>query len=172
MFNKFKLEKKILFKIVKGSKYKGNLGSLEYIIFPYKLINGKYIAYNEKELELEFPYTYKYLLFNKTELIKRDLDKNAKWFEFGRSQAVQSIHKEKIVLSTLVNGKIEFYKLDKDVAVYSGLFITKNNNDTDWEIIEQTLSSEEFYKCIKITGKDFSGGYKSITSKQIKEFRF
>lgn len=172
IFNKFKLEKKILLKIVKGSKYKGNLDSLEYIIFPYKLINGRYIAFNENELELEFPYTYKYLLYNKTELVKRDIDKSAKWFEFGRSQAVQSIHKEKIVLSTLVNGKIDFYKLDKDVAVYSGLFITKNNNDMGWEIIEQALSSEEFYKCIRITGKDFSGGYKSITSKQIKEFRF
>ena len=34
------------------------------------------------------------------------------------------------------------------------------------------LSSEEFYKFIMITGKDFSGGYKSITSKQIKTTKF
>ncbi len=33
------------------------------------------------------------------------------------------------------------------------------------------LSSEEFYQFIRITGKDFSGGYKSITSKQIKNYK-
>ena len=101
----------------------------------------------------------------------RDLDKGALWYEFGRSQGVQSIHNEKIVLSTLINGAINYYKIPKDVLMYSGIFIIKNKNYSDWSIIEQTLKSEEFYRYIRITGKDFSGGYKSITSKQIKEFR-
>ena len=55
--------------------------------------------------------------------------------------------------------------------MYSGLFIIKNKEFSDWALIENTLKSDEFYKYIRLTGKDFSGGYKSITSKQIKEFK-
>ncbi len=101
----------------------------------------------------------------------RDLDKGAIWYEYGRSQGVQSMHNEKIVLSTLINGKISYYKVPADVLMYSGIFIIKKNQTTNWEIIENMLSSEEFYQFIRITGKDFSGGYKSITSKQIKNYK-
>ncbi|MEY4539111.1 MAG: hypothetical protein RLZZ306_868, partial [Bacteroidota bacterium] len=79
--------------------------------------------------------------------------------------------KEKIVLSTLINGSIDFYRLPKDVMIYSGLFIIKNKDFASWDIIENILKSDEFYKYIRLTGKDFSGGYKSITSKQIKEYK-
>ena len=118
-----------------------------------------------------YPYCYKYFLLHKEELILRNLDKGAIWYEFGRSQGVQSMHKEKIVLSTLVNGKINYYKVGSDVLMYSGIFITKKDNLTDWNIIENILSSDDFYQFIRITGKDFSGGYKSITSKQIKNYK-
>ena len=74
-------------------------------------------------------------------------------------------------IATLVNGQINFYKVPKEVLMYSGLFIIKNKPYSDWKLIEETLSSKEFYKYIRLTGKDFSGGYKSITSKQIKEFK-
>ena len=107
----------------------------------------------------------------RSELESRDIDKKAVWYEFGRSQGVQSIHQEKIVLSTLVNGQIDFYKVPKEILMYSGLFIVKNSPNSDWKMIEETLKSEEFYKYIRLTGKDFSGGYKSVTSKQIKEFK-
>ncbi len=75
------------------------------------------------------------------------------------------------MLSTLVNGKINFYKVSEEVLMYSGLFIIKNKSCSEWSVIEETLKSEEFYKYIRLTGKDFSGGYKSVTSKQIKEFK-
>jgi predicted nuclease with TOPRIM domain len=38
--------------------------------------------------------------------------------------------------------------------------------------LKATLESPEFTRYIRITGKDFSGGYKSITTKQIKNFAF
>ena len=107
---------------------------------------------------------------NKEELLKRDIDKGASWYEFGRSQGVQTSHNEKIILSTLVNHKIHFYKLPEDVFVYSGLFIIKKKKEKNWKIIEDILSSDDFYRYIQITGKDFSGGYKSVTSKQIKNY--
>ncbi len=170
-FNGSLVEKKILKTVIKGSRFKGKINESDKILFPYEKIQSKYIAISENKLKQHFPNAYAYLLKNKTELEKRNIDKGALWYEFGRSQGVQSIHNEKIVLSTLVNGSIDFYRVPKDVMMYSGLFIIKNQSFSDWKIIERTLSSDEFYKYIRLTGKDFSGGYKSVTSKQIKEFR-
>ena len=170
-FNGFLIEKKILKNVVKGSKFKGIINENEKILFPYELTNGRYTVISEEKLINEFPNAYQYLLKNKEELESRDIDKKAVWYEFGRSQGVQSIHQEKIVLSTLVNGQIDFYRVSEEVLMYSGLFIVKNKPNSDWKMIEEMLKSEEFYKYIRLTGKDFSGGYKSVTSKQIKEFK-
>ena len=141
------------------------------ILFPYELANTRYRVIAEQKLAHDYPYAYKYLQANRKELESRDLDKGAVWYEFGRSQGIQTIHKEKIILSTLVYDKISFYKVSDDVMMYSGLFIVKKKPYSNWEILENVLKSNEFYQYIRLTGKDFSGGYKSITSKQIKEFR-
>ncbi len=170
-FNEHLIEKSILKKIIKGSKYKGTIDSNYKIIFPYEKVNNKFVAIEEEKLKTLFPYAYKYLLSNKKDLESRDMDKGAKWYEFGRSQAIQTIHNDKIILSTLTNGKIEYYKVPKDVMMYSGIFIIKNKLYSKWGIVEKILSSEDFFKYIRLTGKDFSGGYKSISSKQIKEFK-
>lgn len=170
-FNGSLVEKKILKTVIKGSRFKGKINKNNKILFPYEKVENRYISISENKLKQKFPHAYSYLLKNKAELEKRNIDKGALWYEFGRSQGIQSIHSEKIVLSTLVNNSIEFYRISKEIMMYSGLFITKNKSFSDWKIIEKTLSSEEFYKYIRLTGKDFSGGYKSITSKQIKEFR-
>lgn len=170
-FNGSLVEKAILKTVIKGSRFKGKINEQGKILFPYELENKRYKVISEEKLINNYPNAYKYLLENRAELESRDMDKGAVWYEFGRSQGVQSIHNEKIVLSTLVNGQIEYYKVPNDVLMYSGLFIIKNKHFSDWSIIENTLKSDEFYKYIRLTGKDFSGGYKSITSKQIKEFK-
>jgi adenine-specific DNA-methyltransferase len=110
------------------------------------------------------------LLFNQKELLKRDIEKNKKWYEFGRSQGLQNCNKEKFVVNTLIKENIDFYYLPADIFVYSGIFITKKNNNVDWEILKNSLNSKEFKRYIQIKGKDFSNGYKSITTSLIKEF--
>lgn len=170
-FNGYKIEKAILNKIVKGSKYRGETADIEWVIFPYKYQNGRYVAYPEEELRTQFPYAYAYLLAHKSELLSRDLDKNSEWYAFGRSQGIQTSHNEKIVMSTLMKDQIQFYYLPKDIFVYSGLFITPKDENTEWSIIDNVLRSDEFSHYIRLTGKDFSGGYKSISSKQIKQYR-
>lgn len=171
LFNQHKIEKSILSRIVKGSKYRGKKEEIEWVIFPYKQQNGRYVPYTEEELKAKFPCAYQYLLAHKSELLLRDLDKNSDWFVFGRSQGIQNANNEKIVLSTLINDKVNFFSLPPDVFVYSGIFITKKDHNTDWRMLSEALSSEEFFQYIRLTGKDFSGGYKSMSSKQIKQFK-
>lgn len=171
-FNDFLIEKNVLKKIVKGSTYKGNADENKYIIFPYKLIKSKYVAYTETELKLLFPRAFNYLLSHKEELMKRDMDKGASWYEFGRSQGVQTVHRPKLVCSTLIKDKLQVYELPADVFVYSGIFISTKKNSEAINKLKSTLEAPEFTRYIRITGKDFSGGYKSITTKQIKNFAF
>ena len=164
------IEHSILKKIVKGSTYKGNESDIKYILFPYKKVNNKFIPFGEEELKTKFPCAYEYLLSNKEELLKRDRDKNTNWYEFGRSQGIQKSNNEKIVLGTLIKDKINFYLLLEDIYVYSGIFITKKRPEYNWNPIKNILKSDKFKRYIMIKGKDFSGGYKSITTKLIKEF--
>jgi len=170
LFNDYWIEKRILKKIVKGSTFKGSPSEIKYIIFPYFKKDNHFIPIPEKELMKNFPKTYEYLNSHKTELLKRDIKKGIKWYEFGRSQGIQSIHKEKIVINTLIKDKINFYLLQKDIYVYSGIFITQAKKEYKWDIIINILNSKEFYEYITIKGKDFSGGYKSINTKLIKDF--
>jgi adenine-specific DNA-methyltransferase len=170
LFNNFWVEKKILKKIIKGSTYKGNESEIKYIIFPYVKKNDRFVPISEEKLKRFFPKAYEYLLFHKDELLKRDREKNTYWYEFGRSQGIKNCNKEKIVVSTLMKENINFHFLDENTYVYSGIFITKKKPEYSWNIITDILNSEEFKKYILIKGKDFSGGYKSITSKLIKDF--
>lgn len=170
LFNWSWIEKDILYKVVKWSTYKGNKTDIQFIIFPYKKVNNKYIVIQELEMQNKYPKTYEYLLQNKEELLKRDIDKWALWYEYGRSQWVQTIHNEKIVISTLMKDNINFYELDENTFVYSGIFIIKKNKWYNWNIVKNILNSDEFIKYIKTTGKDFSWWYKSISSNQIKNY--
>jgi len=170
LFNNHLVEKKMLKKIVKWSTYRGNKKEIRYILFPYKRLHNNFIPIPEEELRNNYPYVYNYLLKNKNELLKRDIDKGVLWYEFWRSQGIQNSYKDKIVLSPLIKNNIIYYKLDKDVFVYSGIFITRKNEKIKWDIIENILKSDKFLKYIQITWKNFSGGYKSITSKQIKNY--
>ena len=170
LFNNYRIEKEILKKVVKGSTYKWNNSEIKYIIFPYLKKYNRFVPIPEEELKNKFPKTYKYLLLHKKELLKRDRDKGANWYEFGRSQWVQTSHNEKIVVSNLIKDKVNFHLLEKDIYVYSGIFIIKKKSEYSWDIIIDILNSEEFKRYIMIKGKDFSGGYKSITSNLIKNF--
>lgn len=172
LFNGFLIENALVRPIVKGSKYRGNPDDYSYIIYPYEKIDGRWVVIGEEKLKTKYPMTYSYFLSHKDELLKRDSDKNALWYEFGRSQGVQTMHGEKIVCDTMVNDRVLFYKLPDDVMVYSGVFITKKTEyEVSWDLIENVLKSKDFLRYIKITGKDFSGNYKSISTKQIKNYK-
>lgn len=169
LFNDKWIEKDLLHKIVKVSTYKGQEEN-RFIVFPYKKIQNRFVVISEEEMRECYPKTYSYLLLHKKTLLTRDRDKNSLWYEFGRSQAIQSIHKEKTVISTLMKDKITYHRLDEKTFVYSGIFITPKTEESKWSLLHSVLSSEDFLRYIRLTGKDFSGGYKSITTKQIKNF--
>lgn len=169
LFKGHKVEREVLRKIIKGS-VANSPADHSYLLFPYTYNEGYEIVHESLFKEL-YPYAYAYLSLHKEELLKRDMDKNyTAWYQFGRSQGLSNMHKEKLVVKHIVRnadkGQVQILRLPADTYVYSGIFITGDN----LEKVQQILESEEFFKYVCLTGKDMSGGYKTITTKMIKQF--
>lgn len=168
--NNIKIENGILKKAVSPRGLNSNVS--EWIIFPYKYDkDGNLIKYNENELRKVFPNAYLYLKKQRDELDKRKSDISAQWFEYGRSQALGDMNKEKLLLSIVVTKKPKIYMLDKDTIPYSGIYIIPKKDKT-LEEAKQILESEEFNKYVKSVGISASGESIRITSSDINNYMF
>lgn len=160
------IESSILRRCVKASKYEGKADNT-YIIFPYAEA-----PISEDRLKKEFPKTYAYLDSFRDELAKRDMDKNADWFLFGRSQGIQNSGLKKIVFKHIIDKnkpQIKPFILDEDIVVYSGRYITAETEE-DLQKAYNIFKSEEFARYCALVGKNKSGGYVEVSTKAVKEF--
>lgn len=64
--------------------------------------------------EANYPGAVRYLKQFENELAERKSDKNAKWFEYGRSQALGKLNVEKLLLSTIISKEVAVYRLPSD----------------------------------------------------------
>lgn len=164
--NKRKIERGFTRGIIKGSRLDTN----SLVIFPYRYDKaGALNIVSENEIQTKFPYAYKYLKDNKDVLNKRDMDSGAEWYQFARSQGLKNLNREKIVVKQILSGednKLEGIYCDKDIMVYSGIFITPKNGYSMDDICG-VLRRKDFYEYLFAAGKDMSGGYRSITPKMM-----
>ena len=165
-----KLEKGILKPIIKVSTLKTSNESIkEYVIFPYKKINGKHQIIPEQELKENYPLTYQYLLSMKSVLDKRDNGKPnpAAWYAFGRTQGLDTSFGKKILFSPM-NKKPNFIYSDNEEATFYSGYCIKYNGDYN-KLLEQ-LNSKQMEEFIKISSRDFRGGWKAYNKKIVQEF--
>lgn len=167
------LSKDIETKIVKPAKSPRNLAykKTEKIIFPYFYKNNKLKRYSEDEFENNFPKAAAYLKKHEEELNKRNKDTSAKWFEYGRSQALMHLNQEKLLISTVVTDNIKVYELNKEDIPYAGIYITSKNG-ASLNKAKQILSSHEFLDYVNNIGIQASGTSLRITPKDINDFEF
>lgn len=164
-----------VYPVVKISKYRGD-GIFQKMIFPYKMISGKFVEINEDEL-CASETVYEYLLNNKDSLSSRSLGKGSNWFCYGRSQSIQEMSKEKLVFNPIIRSdqeKIDAYIVPANVLAYSGLIVTVNDtldNELSLLDLKNIIESEEFLKYCRIVGKDFSNNYKVVYSGMVKKFK-
>lgn len=156
-----------------------NLKSTNYVIFPY--VNGKII--HEEEMKEKYPNAWTYLDFFKEQLLpknlggKRDVKGNAvdfEWYQYGRSQALKEVDKEKIIVGVL--SKEPNFNIDRNNMAYSsggtagyiGLYL-KEKSKYNLEYIQAWLShwfTDEIFKTI---GSDFEGGFYSHGTNMYKD---
>ena len=153
----------------KNKKYKKDI---EYIIFPYFYDDqGKLQHYSEEQMYASFPCAMRFLETNKDKLQRRDADNNAKWFEYGRSQALQNINQKLILISSVISNCTEPYMLDVDEVPYSGLYIIPISSMT-LDTLLSVLKSSAFKDYIKSVGVCVSGTSKRISPKDIENYVF
>lgn len=144
----------------------------EKIIFPYSYNeNNELIRFEEGLFEKKYKGASEYLKQNIDSLKKRCSDKSAKWFEYGRSQALKNSNQEKILLSTVITNKVKTKILEADNIPYSGIYITQIGSKS-LKYAEKILHSDEFFEYIKEKGINASGNSLRITAKDINEYMF
>ena len=129
----------------------------ERIIFPYYFDEeGKLKRYSEEEFCHLFPMAAAYLKQYLEQLKARDSDKSAKWFEYGRSQAISHMNQEKLLVSTVITGAVKVSKLDKETIPYSGIYVVAKEG-RDLSDAKRILESKAFYEYAKAVGIQANG---------------
>lgn len=146
-------------------------GIKQKIIFPYYYENDELKNYTEDEITQKFPKLMAFMSSKKEALASRDSDKNAQWYEYGRSQALRHINQSKLMISTIITKVVRVYDLDSSVVPYSGIYIIPRDSASldDAKLILQT---KRFYEYLLTKGVKVSGDSIRISSKDVEEYRF
>lgn len=142
-----------------------------YIIFPYRFVDEQLHHYEEDNFRHLFPNAHQHLLFYKEQLDKRDVDKNAKWFEYGRSQAIFHINRRKLIISNVITGHVNTVLADEDSIPYAGLYIVPIGKYT-LEQAQAILQQTDFLNYVKQHGVPTTKNSYRISSKLVENYRF
>ncbi len=147
------------------------LGKTQYAVFPYRISEDTVDSYDETQLRHDYPLCYRYLKAHKTLLDQRATDGGAKWFEYGRKQGLNTVAKNKLIMSTVVTDSVHVYEVDQDSVVYAGIVITCKTGDTLIRA-KTILQSREFLDYIHEIGTNVSGNSLRITAKDVSCYRY
>ncbi len=168
---KRKIEKSLLKPIIKASVLKhADEPISRYLLFPYKKTDTGVKIIPEAEFKKNYPFAYSYLISVKPVLDKRDNGKPNKtaWYAYGRSQGLQTSFGKKILFSPM-NKTPNFIPVNHNGATfYSGYCIKYKG---DYEKLLSRLNSKRMEEYIRISGRDFRGGWKAYNKKIVQEFR-
>ena len=145
----------------------------EWIIFPYFYNNGQLNTYEEDRYRELYPHAYDYLVGNRETLLSRDADSNAKWFEYGRSQALNHLYRRKLLISRVFTNHIRPQILNEDDIPYSGAFILeKANHHFTLDDAIAILQSGEFTEYMLSIGIPSAGNSVRFSVKDVENYRF
>ena len=104
----------------------------------------------------------------------RQSDTTAKWYEYGRSQALAGLDSDKLLISTVITEKVAVYRLTRECIPYAGMYIVRceSNNEYTLEDAVRILESRDFRQYVLDVGIHISGSSLRITSKDVEEYKF
>lgn len=139
------------------------------IIFPYMYHVGRVKHYSNEEFEKKFPCISKHLMKYKDKLDNRDAAKNAKWFEYGRSQGLQHVESKNLVMSMIITNQVKIIEAGKGAVPYAGYVITAISQ-YDLDIAKKILESEDFINYVKEHGTPTTKTSYRISAKEIENY--
>lgn len=146
----------------------------EKIIFPYIYKDGHLVRFEKGEFEIKYPEAAAYLNEFRDDLEKRQSDTGAKWYEYGRSQALAGLDRDKLLVSTVITENIAVYRLPRECIPYAGMYIVRGEENTEYtlEDAQRILESRDFRQYVLDVGIHISGSSLRITSKDVEDYRF
>lgn len=146
----------------------------EKIIFPYTYVKGILERYKKEDFERMYPGATAYLNEYRDKLNGRKSDSSAQWFEYGRSQALNGLNCEKLLISTVITERVEVYSLTDECIPYAGMYIVQNENNTRYTLdyAIQVLKSDKFRNYVLRVGIPISGNSVRITSRDVEDYKF
>ncbi|MCM1500981.1 MAG: N-6 DNA methylase [Clostridium sp.] len=169
------IEKKVTLPAVstKSSRVVKKGGGTFRIIFPYKLTNGKIRRYSEEEFENQYPCAREHLYQYHNQLKRRKADEKAKWFEYGRTQALEEVFGEKLVLPMVITNSTKAYIASKDAIPYAGYFVTvRPDSGMTLKDAKAALESAQFYQYVQEVGTPTTISSYRVSVHDINEFMF
>ena len=171
------IEKGLVKPLLKGEdvhRY-DNIKTNRYVIFPYKIDNGKVVLYTENELSVLFPNGYTYL--KECEDILRSREKgrfniDGEWFQYGRKQGILSAEKEKLVAPDISMGGNFAYDVEgkfyQTTTIYG--YIKKSEISESYKFWMALLNSRLCWWFLTNTGTTLANGFFRFKPDYIKQF--
>lgn len=168
---KYRIEKELVKDAASTKSLNKKSGKKDKIIFPYRMETGEATGYTEEEFKRYFPYAMSYMRQFKKRLKERKADKNALWFQYGRSQAIGRIQGEKLIMPMVITKKNHVYHAGEDAVPYAGYFIKcKPESEKNLEEAKEILESREFYEHVKVHGTSTTPTSYRISVNDIKNY--
>lgn len=173
-----KIEAQVLKPLLKGQDIKrfSTPHWRYYLIFPYRIEDGKAELISEEEMAAKYPKAWDYLNENKRKLQARDRGKlKVEWYAFGRTQNIEQFYEPKIMTQVLAS-KASF------TVDYAGLYYfvgggnaggygikLKPEYNLDLKYVTGLLNSKllDFY--LKKVSTRFRGGFFSYAKRFIEQ---
>lgn len=169
--NDHHIEKDILRPAVSTKSCKYNDQQQARIIFPYKTNGTGYSHYSEQEFQSAFPGAHAYIQSFSDRLAKRKVNPGVQWFEYGRTQALNEVSGEKLIIPMVITSKVTAYLAEADSIPYAGYFI-KSKAEYSLQFAKQLLESPRFYEYVKEKGTPTTKTSYRISVKEIEDFTF
>lgn len=173
---KTKIEKNICKKIINSNllvKTNEVEHLVERIIFPYEYDeNNKIKVISEDKLENNYPFAYKYLCDNRTELESRDKGKGKNykyWYAFGRNQSLEKMRYKLLFPQLVKEGFKSSLVDDEDLYFYNGMAAMAEDKE-DLKILEKIFMTDIFWKYVISISKPYASDYYSLGRNYIKNF--
>lgn len=146
-----------------------------YVIFPYKLENGKAILYSEREIRTFFPKSYTYLKENELVLKGREnnrLKNDDNWFRYIYPKNLTLFAKPKLICPYLAHRSQFSQDVTGEFYINTKCFglLRKKEINLDHLFLLGILNSELMWFFIQNTGTVFRGGYFAYTPDYLNSF--
>lgn len=144
---------------------KASTGKWHECIFPYRQ-DGTPMTWKEVS---RYKRMAKYLESQKPVLLNRDIENDADWFLFGRTQAIKDVFVNKLSVNTMIKDikSLKVFKVAKGQGVYSELYVLSPYSE---DKIRAALLSEDFIEYLKLLKNYKSGGYYTFSSLELEKY--